>query len=83
MIDDDALLAALDTDQIAHATLDVFRIEPLPSEHPYWAHPKVTVTPHIAAETRANTAAQAVVENIRRGESQEPFLHLVDRANGY
>ncbi|WP_339912500.1 glyoxylate/hydroxypyruvate reductase A [Sulfitobacter litoralis] len=83
LIDDDALLAALDTDQIAHATLDVFRIEPLPSEHPYWAHPKVTVTPHIAAETRAITAAQAVVENIRRGEAQEPFLHLVDRANGY
>jgi glyoxylate/hydroxypyruvate reductase A len=83
LINDDALLAALDTDQIAHATLDVFRVEPLPSEHPYWAHPKVTVTPHIAAETRAITAAQAVVENIRRGEAQEPFLHLVDRAKGY
>jgi hypothetical protein len=53
LIDDDALLAALDSGQVGHATLDVFRTEPLPAEHPYWAHPKVTVTPHIASETRA------------------------------
>lgn len=83
LIDDDALLAALDSGQIAHATLDVFRVEPLPQEHPYWAHPKVTVTPHIAAETRASTASEAVVENIRRGEAGEPYLNLVDRTLGY
>lgn len=83
LIDDDALLAALDSGQIAHATLDVFRIEPLPEGHPYWTHPQVTVTPHIAAETRALTAAQAIVENIRRGETGEPFLNLVDRQLGY
>lgn len=83
LIDDDALLAALDTGQIAHATLDVFRIEPLPQDHPYWAHPQVTVTPHIAAETRASTASEAIVENIRRGEASEPYLNLVDRSLGY
>lgn len=83
LIDDDALLAALDSDHIAHATLDVFRIEPLPSDHPYWAHPHVTVTPHIAAETRASTASQVIAENIRRGENGESFLHLVDRKLGY
>lgn len=83
LIDDDALLAALDTGQIAHATLDVFRIEPLPQEHPYWAHDRVTVTPHIAAETRASTASTAIVENIRRGEAGEPYLNLVDRDLGY
>lgn len=83
LIDDDALLAALDTGQIAHATLDVFRVEPLPVEHPYWAHPNVTVTPHIAAETRASTASQVIAENVRRGESGESFLHLVDRGLGY
>ena len=82
LIDDDALLAALDAGQIAHATLDVFRTEPLPQEHPYWAHPQVTVTPHIAAETRASTASQAIVENIRRGEAGEPYLNLVDRTLG-
>ncbi len=83
LIDDPALLAALDTGQIAHATLDVFRVEPLPGDHPYWAHPNVTVTPHIAAETRADTAAQVIAENIHRGENGEGFLHLVDREAGY
>jgi len=83
LIDDDALLAALDAGHIAHATLDVFRIEPLPQDHPYWAHPHVTVTPHIAAETRAITASEVIVENIRRGEAGEPFLNLVDRGLGY
>jgi glyoxylate/hydroxypyruvate reductase A len=83
LIDDAALLAALDSGQIAHATLDVFRKEPLPQENPYWAHPRVTVTPHIAAETRATTASETIVENIRRGEAGEPFINLVDRALGY
>src|SRR6056297_430377 len=79
LIDDDALLAALDAGHIAHATLDVFRREPLPDDHPYWTHPSVTVTPHIASETRAETCAEVLAENIRRGEAGEPFLHLVDR----
>ncbi|WP_375229833.1 2-hydroxyacid dehydrogenase [Roseobacter sp. S98] len=83
LIDDDALLDALDSGQIAHATLDVFRIEPLPKEHHFWAHPQVTVTPHIAAETRAKTASEVIAENIRRGEAGEPFLYLVDRTLGY
>ena len=83
LIDDDALLAALERGHIAHATLDVFRQEPLPPRHPYWAHPKVTVTPHIASETRADSAARVIAENIRRGEEGEPFLFPVDRAKGY
>ena len=83
LVDDTALLDALDAGHIAHATLDVFRHEPLPPEHPYWSHPRVTVTPHIAAATRPETASLAVAENIRRGEAGEPFLHLVDRAAGY
>lgn len=83
LIDDDALIAALDAGQIAHATLDVFRTEPLPRDHPFWTHPKVTVTPHIASTTRPEGAARAVAENIRRGEAGEPLLHLVDRTAGY
>lgn len=83
LIDDAALIAALDAGQIAHATLDVFRVEPLPQDHPFWAHPQVTVTPHIAAETRAITASETIVENIRRGEAGEPYLYLVDRTLGY
>jgi glyoxylate/hydroxypyruvate reductase len=83
LIDDDALLAALDRGQIGHATLDVFRVEPLPQDHPYWTHPNVTVTPHIAADTRAITSSKVIAENIRRGEAGEPLLHLVDRRLGY
>lgn len=83
LIDDDALLHALGTGQIGHATLDVFRTEPLPGDHPFWSHPGVTVTPHIASETRPDTASEAIAENIRRGEAGEPFQHLVDRDLGY
>ncbi len=83
LIDDLALLDALDRGQIGHATLDVFRTEPLPPEHPYWAHPRVTVTPHIASVTPAHTAAHVIAENIRRGEAGEPFLYVVDRKRGY
>lgn len=83
LIDDVALLTALDSGQIAHATLDVFRMEPLPADHPFWAHPKVTVTPHIASTTRPETAAGVIAANIARGEAGEPFRYLVDRSLGY
>jgi glyoxylate/hydroxypyruvate reductase len=83
LIDDDALVAAIASGQIGHATLDVFRVEPLPQDHPFWSHPGITITPHIAADTRATGAARVLVENIRRGEAGEPFLNLVDRALGY
>ena len=82
LIDDTALLAALDAG-LGHATLDVFRTEPLPQDHPFWHHPRVTVTPHIAADTRASGAARVLVENIRRNEAGEPLLNLVDRKLGY
>lgn len=83
IIDDAALLAALDAGHIGHATLDVFRVEPLPKDHPYWAHPRVTVTPHIAADTRPASSARVIAENVRRGEAGEPLLNLVDRKRGY
>jgi glyoxylate/hydroxypyruvate reductase A len=83
LVDDAALLAALDEGQVGHATLDVFRQEPLPPAHPFWSHPRVTVTPHVAAATRPASAARVIAENLRRGEAGEPLLHLVDRAAGY
>lgn len=83
IIDDDALLAALDREHLSHATLDVFRTEPLPPAHPFWAHSKVTVTPHIASQTRANSASAVIAENVRRSEAGEELLHLVDRRAGY
>ncbi|WP_306132469.1 2-hydroxyacid dehydrogenase [Roseivivax marinus] len=83
LIDDDALLAALDEGQLTHATLDVFRTEPLPQDHPFWAHPRVTVTPHIASETRTDSAAREVAANIARCERGETLKGLVDRDRGY
>lgn len=83
LIDDEALLSALDSRQIAHATLDVFRIEPLPKDHPFWAHPSVTVTPHIASTTRPETASAVIADNIARGEAGKPFHFVVDRGLGY
>ncbi len=83
LIDDEALLQALRIGQVGHATLDVFRVEPLPAGHPFWDHPQVTVTPHIAADTRPDTSSEVIAENIRRGEAGEPFIHLVDRTRGY
>ena len=83
LIDDNALLRALDAGQVGYATLDVFRVEPLPATHPFWAHPRVTVTPHIAAETRPKWASKTIAANVARGETGQPFLYEVDRARGY
>lgn len=82
LIGEAALIAALDG-KLGHAVLDVFRQEPLPRAHPFWTHPRVTVTPHISAETRPETAAQVAAENLRRALRGEPLLHLVDRKRGY
>ncbi len=79
LVDDDALLAALDG-PLGHATLDTFRVEPLPRDHPFRRHPKVTVTPHVASTTRPATAAPVIAENVARGETGRPLLHLVDRS---
>lgn len=83
LIDDDALLAALAAGRIGHATLDVFAVEPLPADHPYWRHQQVTITPHIAAETRAHLAARVVIEQIDRLQKGEPLLRIVNRSAGY
>lgn len=83
LIDDQALLDALDSGQIGQATLDAFRVEPLPETHAFWHHRKITVTPHIAAETRPKSASQVIAQNIMRAQTGQPLLHLVDRATGY
>ena len=82
VIDGD-LIAALDSGHIAAATLDVFHEEPLPGDHAFWKHPKVTMTPHVASLTVPETAALAVAENIRRIRAGEAPRPIVDRDAGY
>ena len=77
------LLAALASGQISAAVLDVFREEPLPVDHPFWHHPRVVVTPHIAAFTNPATASPIILDNIRRFEEGRPLLNRVDPARGY
>ena len=66
------LIAALDSGQLAGATLDVFRDEPLPRDNPLWRHPKVLITPHVASYS-ARAAAEGVADNIRRARAGEPL----------
>ena len=77
------LIPALDSGQLSAASLDVFREEPLPPSHPFWQHPLILVTPHIAGITNPRTAAAIILDNIRRFEQGRPLLNLVDPARGY
>ncbi|MFN3258045.1 MAG: 2-hydroxyacid dehydrogenase [Ilumatobacter sp.] len=84
-VDDDALLAALDRRHLDHAVLDVFIVEPLPPEHRYWAHPHVTVLPHISGPTSPDTAAVIAAANVRRflADGTLPADAIVDPSRGY
>jgi glyoxylate/hydroxypyruvate reductase A len=77
------LLAALDDDTLAAATLDVFVTEPLPVDSPFWSHPKVTLSPHNAADTDPDAISVYVAAQIARHERGEPLQNVVDRRLGY
>lgn len=83
IVDDQALLAALQTGQLLAACLDVFRTEPLPASHPFWTAPGILLTPHISAVTNADTAVAQIAENYRRVQAGLPLLNQVDRIRGY
>lgn len=77
------LLVALGEGQLSHAVLDAFEREPLPTGHPFWRHPRISVTPHVASLTNPDTSARQVAEGIRRDQRGEPLPHVVDRDRGY
>jgi len=77
------LLAALDAGRLSAAVLDVTSPEPLPPEHPLWAHPRVIVTPHIASETQPESSASVILENVLRHRRGEPLAGIVNRSRGY
>ena len=80
---DDDLIAAIDSGHIDSATLDVFRVEPLPKDHPFWKHKRITVLPHTARRPHPEALTAGIIENIRRFRTGEPLLLEADRARGY
>jgi glyoxylate/hydroxypyruvate reductase len=77
------ILAALEAGELFAATLDVFETEPLPADSPLWRHPKVTVTPHMAADSDPETICRYVLGQIERIEQGLPPENVVDRSRGY
>lgn len=77
------LLALLDSGHLAGAALDVFRTEPLPAAHPFWRHPKVTVTPHTSARTLRDESIAQIAGKIRALAAGKPIAGVVDRDRGY
>tara|TARA_R110001599_G_scaffold1889_4_gene9910 strand:+ start:364022 stop:364948 length:927 start_codon:yes stop_codon:yes gene_type:complete len=82
LIEED-LIYAIDTGVLAGAWLDVFEEEPLPSNHLFWNRPKIMITPHIAAVTDSNEAAEQIIENYKRSLSGMEMVNSVDRKKGY
>jgi glyoxylate/hydroxypyruvate reductase A len=80
---DEDLIAALDSGQLGAAVLDVFRTEPLPADHPFWRHPKITITPHVAGLTDPHMALAYVENCVRRHEAGEPLADIVNLDRGY
>lgn len=78
-----ALLDALDEGRLSGATLDVFRHEPLPATHPFWAHPKIRITPHVSAVTRVEESAAQIAGKLRRFEQGLAVSGTVERSRGY
>jgi glyoxylate/hydroxypyruvate reductase len=77
------LMSALDSGHLASATLDVFRQEPLPADHPFWHHPRITVTPHVSAVTLAEPAIAQIAERILAIERGDAATGAIDPARGY
>lgn len=83
MVDEKSLLASLETGQVGHAVLDVFNIEPLPAEHPFWQHEQITITPHCSALSNVDTVTEQLSENYLRMLAGKPLLNVVNRELGY
>jgi glyoxylate/hydroxypyruvate reductase A len=83
VVDESALVRALETSTIAGAVLDVFATEPLPSEHPLWKLPNAVITPHISGPSTVEEVSPIFNDNLRRYLAGRPLQHRVDRQKGY
>ena len=82
LVEDD-LIPLLDSGQLSGACLDVFQQEPLPKEHPFWTHPKIKITPHVASVSDPASVVPQLVENYKRILDKEPLINIVDPQKGY
>lgn len=82
-LNDDHLLAALASGHLSAAVIDVTDPEPLPAGHPFWHHPAIWLTPHIASQTQNDSAIAALLDNLRRYQRGEPMIGVIDRNRGY
>lgn len=82
LVEDD-LLAAIDSGHVAGATLDVFRTEPLPAGHPFWNHPRITITPHTSARTLRDESIAQIARKMAALQRGEPVAGVVDAGRGY
>ncbi|BCO20246.1 2-hydroxyacid dehydrogenase [Alteromonas sp. KC3] len=82
-VDDEALIKCLNAGYLKHAVLDVFKQEPLPKDHAFWIHPKITITAHTAAESQPSDVASVFLENAFRYLASEPLLYQFDFDKGY
>ncbi len=80
---DEDLLALIDVEHLSGAALDVFHEEPLPEDHPFWSHMKITVMPHVAGLTNTRTAVSQIVENYERMKKGEGLLNVVSHDRKY
>jgi phosphoglycerate dehydrogenase-like enzyme len=83
IVDLDALGAALATERLAGAALDVFPTEPLPADHPIWVAPNAVITPHISGVNRPEDVTGVFLDNLTRYLAGEPLKNVVDLARGY
>ena len=79
----DDILACLESGQLYAASLDVFEVEPLPADSPFWAHDRVVITPHNAAESTPDSIVAYFLEHVGRMDNGQPMQNVVDRDAGY
>ncbi|MFT5258838.1 MAG: glyoxylate/hydroxypyruvate reductase A [Saprospiraceae bacterium] len=82
-VDEEALYSAIESEHLVGAALDVFKTEPLPLSSPFWSHPNIYMTPHVASMTTPKSSSRHIINNITRLRAGKPLTHVADLRRGY